>query len=81
LKGKRKASKMTAISIVDKPAQIGAPQTHRAQSNTPGRQMKQVEKFYERKPAVRGLIFVTSTWTSISTSTSTSPLPLAHHER
>jgi hypothetical protein len=43
--------------------------------------MKQVEKFYERKPAVRGLIFVTSTWTSISTSTSTSPLPLAHHER
>jgi hypothetical protein len=39
--------------------------------------MKQVEKLYERKPAVRGLIFVTSTWTSISTS----PLPLAHHER
>jgi hypothetical protein len=45
--------------------------------------MKQVGKFYERKPAVRGLIFVTSTWTSISTSTSTStsPLPLVHHER
>ena len=77
LKGRLRASKMAATSIVDKPAQIGAPQTHRAQSNTPGRQMKQVGKFYERKPAVRGLIFVTSTWTSISTS----PLPLAHHER
>jgi hypothetical protein len=76
LKGKRKASKMTATSIVDKPAQIGAPQTHRAQSNTPGRQMKQVGKFYEHKPAVIGLIFVTST----STWTSTSTPPLAHHE-
>jgi hypothetical protein len=71
LKGQRKASKMTAPSIVDKPAQIGTPQTHRAQSNTPGRQMKQVGKLYGRKPAVRGLIFVTST----------SPLPLVHHER
>jgi hypothetical protein len=74
LKGKRKASKMTATSIVDKPAQIGAPQTHRAQSNTPGRQMKQVVKLYGRKTAVRGLIFVTAT------ATATSPLPLAHHE-
>jgi hypothetical protein len=46
--------------------------------------MKQVVKLYGRKPAVRGLIFVTSTGTSTSTATSTatstSPLPLAHHE-
>jgi hypothetical protein len=42
--------------------------------------MKQVGKLYGRKPAVRGLIFVTSTWTSTSISISTSPPPLAHHE-
>ena len=71
LKGRLKASKMAATSIVDKPAQIGTPETHRAESNTPGLQMKQVRKFCEYEPAVRYLILLTSTLMP----------PQAHHQR